>query len=205
MERYVNYITRGIKSFYFNFLVELENQATDVNILREAPGTGGIKIHCDDVAHVGVTRVYADERVGEYAVPRVSHIVTRNNTVNATDVRREFGSTEGQISDEQEFEEESGEDLNAEAETFESKREDFDNTDFTAKMNGNTVVEDSTDGVKELAASFQHQIHEETAKAKGVPPPVKPKSYKKGPPPVVKPKPKTNGIKINVIQSPTGI
>jgi hypothetical protein len=153
---------------------------------------------------VGVTRVYADERVGEYAVPRVSHCVASKANVDESDFDTEFRPSEEHISDTREFEE-SGEHLGAEAEAFESENENSKNTDF--EMNGNTAAEDSTDGVRELAATFQHAIHEETAKAKGRPPPVKPKSYKKAPPPVVAPKPKANGIKINVThhQSPTGM
>ena len=199
-------------NLFFLFLVEIENQATISNILPESrtSETKDVEFPCDDdVTSVGVTRVHADERVGEYAVPRVSYFVARKTNVDETDV--EFGHSEEQISEGQELEE-SGEHLTSEAEVFESKNEsieeDLDNTDFTIEMNGNTQVEDTTDGVKELAASFQHAIQEETAKAKpkGRPPPVKPKSYKKAPPPLVAPKPKANGIKINKPQqSPTGM
>jgi hypothetical protein len=203
----VNYTTREVEILYFIFRVEWENQATEPNTFPEydTSDASDFQLPRDDVTRVGVTRVYADERVGEYAVPRVSHYVGRDNTVDDTNVRREFGPSEERISQREEFEE-NAEDLNAEAEIFERKDEDFNSTDFTDEMNGNAAIEDSTDGVKELAASFQHQIHEETAKAtKGKPPPVKPKVYKKPPPPVVAPKPKANGIKINVIHSPTGI
>lgn len=140
--------------------------------------------------------------MGDYAVPRVSHFATTETDIDEASVCREFSSSEEQISKEQEFDE-SGQRLGTEGETLESKEEfteeEFDNT---VEMNGNAVVEDNTDGVRELAASFQHAIHEETAKAKGTPPPVKPKSYKKAPPPVVAPKPKANGVKINVAHNP---
>ena len=154
---------------------------------------------------MGVTRVYADERVGEYAVPRVSHFAGRKTGVIERDERREFESSEEQISFKYDVEE-SSDHISTESEsTSEFIEEDTGNTDFTDEMNGNVTV-DSTDGVRELAASFQHAIHEETAKAKGKPPPVKPKSYKKAPPPVVAPKPKANGVKIHEgRESPTGM
>lgn len=142
--------------------------------------------------------------MGEYAVPRVSRFTATETDIGGPkhDICRESSSSEEEISKTHGFEE-SGLNLSAEGETVESKEEfteeEFDNS---TKMNGNVVVEDNTDGVRELAASFQHAIHEETAKAKGAPPPVKPKSYKKAPPPVVAPKPKANGVKVNSPHNP---
>ena len=142
--------------------------------------------------------------MGECAVPRVSRFTATESDIDGPkhDVCRESKSSDEEISNTHGFEE-NGHHLSAEGETVESKEEfteeEFDNS---TNMNGNVLVEDNTDGVRELAASFQHAIHEETAKAKGAPPPVKPKSYKKAPPPVVAPKPKANGVKINSPHNP---
>ena len=188
-----------------SFLVDNENQATGSNILPEfhtSSDPQGNQFPRDDVTRGGVMRVYADERVGDYAVPRVSHFAATETRIDEASVCRGFSSSEEQISKAQDFDK-SSQNLGVEGEILESKEElteeEFDNT---VEMNGNVVVEDSTDGVRDLAASFQHAIHEETAKARGTPPPVKPKSYKKAPPPVVAPKPKANGVKINVTHIP---
>lgn len=150
-----------------------------------------------DVMRVGVTRVYADNRVGEYAVPRVSYTANRKANVAKPDEYKE------EIPEAQERDNNS-EHLSSESTIFcPESAEEFDSTNLTLEMNGNS--EDCTDGVRDLAASFQHAIDEETAKAKDRPPPVKPKSYKKAPPPLVAPKPKANGVKINRDHhSPTG-
>ena len=142
--------------------------------------------------------------MGEYAVPNVSYCVA-SRTINVDDSSVDARETFIR-SDEDNLERNCEENLKAIKELPESNNKFITEEHSTDEMNGNSAAEDGVDGVKELAASFQHVIHEETAKAKGRPPPVKPKSYKKAPPPIVAPKPKANGVlKVNKTDhSPTG-
>ena len=196
------------------FLIDDEEESTiESNIFPEGHitvETERTQPSYDDVKSVGVTRDYADESVGEYAVPRALNfgVCKTISDDNSPLARRELSRSEEQISNGEESNRNS-EDLASQREILEINREetekDLGNKIVTVKMNGNTNGDDNIDGVKELAASFQQAIHEETAKVKGKPPPVKPKSYKKAPPPVVAPKPKANGVKVNKFNhSPTG-
>ena len=158
----------------------------------------------------------AGHSANEYAVPTVSHYneIKPGKSEIRTDVPDEFRWAKG--SPHQQNLEEGG---NINCEVSEPRVAELPSVLLLATsvegtsielpvdnttMNGTVADQDNVDGVKELAASFQHTITEESHKAKGAPPPVKPKSYKK-PPPAVLPKPKSSGHKVEKIeQNSTG-
>lgn len=146
-------------------------------------------IPVDDVTRVGVTRDDNNTRVGVQSVTTnnvTSYFAASNNLTCIDEYSNRKTSQEEGL----------GElDNNSKNKTLETKSKQQ-----SLEMNGNRV-KDSTDGVKQLAASFQNAIYAETEKAKkGMPPPVKPKTYKRVPPPV---KSKPNAGKVDQNQNAT--
>ena len=164
----------------------------------------------------------AGQAVSEYAVPRVSHYdeIKPGNTETPTDLSDELRWSQ-ELPNDQNYKASSHDSCNSSSaqaselpdgspagtseRTSENETSDesssHDNT--TAAMNGSTVVavavgQDNVDAVK--ASALQQTIAQETDKAKRIPPPVKPKSFKKAPPPAVAPKPKPGGHKTGKIE-----
>ena len=171
----------------------------------------------------------AGQAVSEYAVPKVSHYdeIKPGNTETPTDLPDELRWSQG-LPNDQNYKASSHDSCNSSSAQIselpdgspartsertsenETSDESSSHDDTTTAMNGSTVVavtvgQDNVDGVKELASTFQQTIAQETERAKRIPPPVKPKSFKKAPPPAVAPKPKPGGHKTGKIeQNSTG-